>query len=927
MKLLVSLFLFISLFFSSGVAQNPNQYFVRFADKNISGALFSTSSASDVGELSSLLSKNESSVQKRKINSPVVERLHRTFVLTTQINYTEEDLLTLLSSSYSIELIERIPDSQIFLTPNDPDLGGGNQNYLQHIKATAAWDETTGSKDVIIAVLDTGTDYTHPDMVDNLWNNPEEANGPSSENGYSGDLHGWDFVDKDASPLPNNNTHGSHVGGILGATTNNGIGIASLAFNTTYMPIRVGASSIPFGYLGIIYAAENGADVINCSWGSPVRSQIAHDIVKYATELGALLVAAAGNDNRNQAFYPAGFPEVIAVSSSENTFLKSGFSNFGTFVTLSAPGAEIFSTLPSTQYGFSSGTSMAAPVVSALAGLVKSKNPTWDANQIRANLVATSRPHALSGTEYDYLLGNGQIDAEAAVTSPAQPLFQIVDYSAVNPLGGSTQDNLVILNASIQNLGISTSGTLTLEPLFEIPASISNNTFVIESTEHNGLWELNDVTVNILPNATIDQEILLKATFSYENSQIETFEIISFKVNASSATLNANTIELSVNARGRIGFLDYPNTTSGSGFIIRTNSTTAGVSNVPLLTSAGLLINDVNSSERVSDNLIGASSSVLENDFSIRTSTRLNTLVQGGLSADIEFADINAGTESYELIIKKSVYAFSELELENAIIMEYTLENGTRNTDYAGIRIGLFLDFDLPPDNRNNDFVYYDEENDIIIQQSGSGDSTLYIGATVASGIGTPWLINNSLSNPTASNFKTTDGFTNTEKGLSLYGGVFHKQQGPGNVAFVISPTSFRLPVDIPQTKYFVLLYANTLDDLLSTVERAKFRVQEIISHTEKPDIEIPSGFDLGLAYPNPFNSRTVLPIQVSQTGAFSIYVTDVLGRTVIDFGNMIIPAGNFQLPIDAKDLSTGIYTVVVRNKEIVKSQRFTLLR
>lgn len=268
------------------------------------------------------------------------------------------------------------------------------------ISAPEAWEIETGSPGVVIAVIDTGVDYSHPDLAANIWHNPGETadnNIDDDGNGYVDDIIGWDFVHttngcisgEDCSDPDNDPTdlhgHGTKVAGIAAAVANNDQGIAGVAWNCKIMVVRAGFKADDGSGLleaadaasAIIYATDNGASVLNLSWGDTVSSEVVREAIQYALNRGVLVCAAAGNHGSDTPFYPAAMDEdgVIAVAATDNRDQLANFSNYGTWVDVGAPGDGILSTAVGGYYENTGGTSMATPHVSGLAALILSHYP------------------------------------------------------------------------------------------------------------------------------------------------------------------------------------------------------------------------------------------------------------------------------------------------------------------------------------------------------------------------------------------------------------------------------------------------------------------------------------------------------------------------------------------------------------------------
>jgi thermitase len=312
--------------------------------------------------------------------------------------------------------------------PDDPHYT--EQWDLPRIRAPEAWDFTTGD-DLIIAVIDTGVDLDHPDLVGKLWINADEI--PDNDldddgNGYVDDSHGWDFVNDDAVPQ-DDYWHGTHVAGIAAAETDNGQGIAGVSWGARIMPLKVLNASGDGNYADVasamVYAADNGARILNLSLGGEGYSAALAEAVDYARERGCLLAAAAGNES-GAVLYPAANDGVLAVVATTRWDGRWYGSNHGPEVDAAAPGVDIYSTTLNDAYSSATGTSAAAPHVSGLAALVWSVRPHLTNEEVSRVITETARDLGAPG--WDEFYGWGRIDACQAVSSVAAfriylPLF------------------------------------------------------------------------------------------------------------------------------------------------------------------------------------------------------------------------------------------------------------------------------------------------------------------------------------------------------------------------------------------------------------------------------------------------------------------------------------------------------------------------
>ncbi len=338
-------------------------------------------------------------------------------------------LLEKLNGNSKVELAEKEPIYRKTLTPNDPNFNGSNQWGLFQIGAQNAWNVSTGDANVVVAIVDDAVEITHPDLASVIWTNTGEIAGNGIDddgNGYIDDVNGWDaagtmYPNGDNDPNPDapasSFDHGTHVAGIAGAASNNNTGVASIGFGVSLMAVKSTSSPTTLSntYGGVVYAIDNNADVINMSFGSGFNSSAFQSLMNYANSLGIVLVAAAGNDNVSSTFYPAGYNNVISVASTTTGDAKSGFSNYGSWIDISAPGSAIYSTIPGGGYTYKQGTSMASPMVAGLCGLMLSLNPSLSPSDIESCLTSTAANIDGANPSYIGQLGAGRIDALAAM--------------------------------------------------------------------------------------------------------------------------------------------------------------------------------------------------------------------------------------------------------------------------------------------------------------------------------------------------------------------------------------------------------------------------------------------------------------------------------------------------------------------------------
>ncbi len=319
-------------------------------------------------------------------------------------------------------------DDEMFFRQWGLSNGGENGGLAgADISAMRAWAVTTGSDQIVVAVIDSGVDYTHPDLVKNIWTRPEIIKAYNDDDlGAVDDVHGFNVVDDNDDPMDDNG-HGTHCAGIIGAEGGNGIGIAGVNWNVKIMPLRFmdgdGAGTTKDAIEAINYVIDRkragvNVRIISASWGSHTRSRALEDVIRKAYDEGILFVAAAGNagtDNDQTPHYPSSYNlgNIVSVAATNRGDQLASFSNYGAkSVQVAAPGEEILSTW--LEHGFTEkkGTSMATPFVAGVAALILSQNPKMSVDDLRTQLLKSVDPLAsLKGK----VSTGGRINAAKAV--------------------------------------------------------------------------------------------------------------------------------------------------------------------------------------------------------------------------------------------------------------------------------------------------------------------------------------------------------------------------------------------------------------------------------------------------------------------------------------------------------------------------------
>jgi subtilisin family serine protease len=428
------------------------------------------------GELLVKFKSGVTSSSSLKINQAIGSSVTRKFTIVPNLEHiilpkglSVKDAITKYMADPNVEYAE--PNYIIHAYTNIPnDTYFGQQWALRNIgqfaagtpgadiKAADAWDISTVAG-ATIAILDTGIDYNHQDLVGNIWRNTGETdctNGIDDDgNGYIDDCKGWDFVNNDNDPMDDSG-HGTHVAGIAGAVGNNNTGISGVLWTARLMPVKIldesGHGTIDNEILGIDYAVRNGAKIINASYGGSEYSLSEYFAITDANYAGVLLIAAAGNggddaigDNNDLTpEYPASYnlPNIISVAATDQNDVRAPFSNFGMkTVHVAAPGVYILSTIPQNLFSdkdFDSGTSMAAPHVSGLAGLLYSYYDYFNYSQIRGTILRyVDYLSSLDG----WIQRSGRINAYKAISSLLKPSGLTAAADSMSQISLAWSDN------------------------------------------------------------------------------------------------------------------------------------------------------------------------------------------------------------------------------------------------------------------------------------------------------------------------------------------------------------------------------------------------------------------------------------------------------------------------------------------------------
>ena len=784
-------------------------------------------------------------------------------------------------------LIEYAEPSYIYHTtevPNDP-LYLSSQSQLRQVKAEEAWGKFINASNTVIAIVDSGSDLDHEDLSANILPIGKDLVGASFSNLKE---------DNDPSVKSDSTDHGVRVSGIASAITNNRVGIASLASNAKLMIVKVGAddntTAIYRGYEGIKYAADNGANIINCSWGGPAASLFGQDIVNYALLKGCMIVAAVGNSGSSVPEYPAALQGVMAVASVDANDKKSSFSNYGNYVSISAPG-ELFSTSNGDKYTLVRGTSFSTPLVSSAAALVRSNFPQFDMFQVSEQLKVTADKIDASNPTLVGRLGLGRLNVFRAITE-APPSIKYQKITVLDKGNGSVPaGDTIDIFIDIKNV-LSPVSELTLKLSATNPnIQVLNPDFSLGSIGTKEVKTmLGPFRVYIKPGISDNEPVDFKLTYA-SGTSYNAFEYFQIIASRDFINIQVNQVSTTMTSNGRIGFRD-PDNQNGLGFRYKSNS---------LLFEAALMIG--NSPSSVSNNARSSLGSVDEH-FIKKISVLKERDSQAAFLGRSEFDD-SGSSNPLGLHVKHSQTAFSMAPDDKYILAEYEIIN-TGQHILNGVYAGLFTDWDI--DQSGQDVTKYDAVNRLAYA-FGKADNSPYVGVKLLSQNAKVLYYPMSYQIP-GDLLESGNEFSIAEKYQTLSSGVKSTSLGEGtatgvDISFVSGYGPFSIPVNAKIKIAFALLADDSLNDLQTTAVRAQNKYNEL-NKIEVPDLG--DGFVLKQNFPNPGLNQTEINFSLSHSGFTTLILYNTMGQPVKELvkGNLI--AGSYGIPLDVSGLMPGIY-------------------
>lgn len=840
-----------------------------------------------------------------------------------QSNAKIETVINTLLQNENIAYVEPSYIHSTWYTPND--VSYGTQSYLPQVKAPQAWDILKNSSNIIIGIVDSGSETTHPDLAANIYyNTADPVNGIDDDgDGYIDNYAGWDFCGASATTMigdndPNVKSHGAehgvHVSGIASAVTDNGIGVASLAYNAKLLIVKTGAddngTSIYKGYEGIKYAADKGAHIINCSWGGAGGGQFGQEMVNYAISKGCLVVAAAGNSGNDNPVYPAAFEGVLAVANVNANDTKYAGSSYGTYVDLAAPGQGIYNTIYNSGYGYYSGTSMSAPLVSSAAALVKAKYPNYTGLQIGEVLRATADNIDAINTNYINLLGKGRLNVYRALTeNPASVRSQnivITDQS----LGNRAPNTEISVHFALKNF---------LIPVTGLSVNVTSNSAFVQVVDQNiNAGNFNSletkrsvapVRVKILAGAPENHEVIFTLKYTGNNGTYVDSE--SFKTVVALDYLNVavNKIGTTLTSNGRVGY-SKAGAIGGLGFMYKDEN---------MLFEAALLI--AKSETQVMNNARAQSGS--SEDFKRQQTAAMLPSSKAAFEGTSVFTDAGSATPIGLQILSRAL-AFNTTVDEKYVIMEYEITN-TGNADLEDIYTGLFTDWDL--DDASANATQFDATTKTAYVYAKKNASYPYAGIRLLGSSVSPAYY--PLSYQVPNSFLADNNFTTSEKYKTLTSGVQstglgHDHTNGYDVMFTVGSGPYRIVKNGTIKVAYAFLAGDNQNQLATVGDAAEQKYKEVLLNRITT---IPAEYALKQNYPNQAKNYTYIPLDLPEKTQVDITIYDVTGRRVSKVSNGILDAGSYRFYVDVSKFANGIYTYKLTTSKFKQAKKMVVVR
>ena len=810
------------------------------------------------------------------------------YKLSFDSNINNTKLITHLKSLNIFQYVEYRSINQLFYTPSDPHIG--SQYYLDNIRAYDAWDIEQGDTNVVVAITDTGIDKLQEDLINGIkYNYNDTIDGIDNDNdGFIDNFCGWDMASNDNNVQWGTIGHGTFVSGFVSAVPDNNKGIAGVGYNTKVLPVRIdnAEGSLSADYEAIVYAADHGAAIINCSWGGTHGENFGRDVVNYATNnKGALVIAACGNSNNDIWLYPASYENVMSCAATDTFDVRWTASSYGTTVDLSAPGDNVFSTWVNNGYFSSDGTSFSAPIIAAGAALVKAHFPQFTNFQLEEQLRVTADiidtiPNNSAVKGY---MGAGRMNIYKALTDTSKPSIRFRNKDV------SISNDTIYFSGDFINYLTKSSPTLSVKLYTKSPYI----TYIVDSINLGEINTLSSVSntnnplkLKIIPGSSYGD--FADIQFIYTDTAYRGFEWVRVYINNQTSILDTNNITTSVNSKSTIGFNDYGKM-RGLGFTYKDGRN--------LLSWGGLIFATTNSN--VSDNLYGASG------IESKMRALSGDSIVDSTPADQKYLNIynddSAGFSKNNFQVNQYSYAFAQDPLKDIIFIEYNIINRNFN-NVNNVYVGFYADWDIGLSYKNK-ADYNATENLSYIWPSQGGT---YAGVQLMSKtMGNCYNLDNNGDNGSINiydgflNFEKWDALTTTrtEAGISTDG---------NDVSTMLSGGPYTIIAQDTLKITFALLAGDNQNAIINTAKAANYWFYNTASIG---DLKQNLGVKLLQNTPNPASNYTDITFVLNKTDNVTLEIFSIEGKHIetVFAGNLA--TGKHIYKIDLNKYNSGVYT------------------
>ncbi|MBL7883378.1 MAG: S8 family peptidase [Bacteroidia bacterium] len=792
---------------------------------------------------------------------------------------------------------------QLAYTPNDASFG--NQWYMTNIKAENAWGVNTttarGDTNVVIGITDTGVELLHNDLRYNIkYNYADPINGADDDgDGFIDNFRGWDVGMADNDPTWQGNAHGVHVSGIAAASTNNGIGVAGVGFNCKFLPVKIAnaAGSLTAAYEGITYAADHGCAVINCSWGGAGGGQFGQDVINYATfNKNALVVAAAGNNGIDEAFYPAAYQYVISVSNTKTDDRRSASSNYNYTVDVGAPGEGIYSTYSGGGYMNNTGTSMSSPCAAGVAAIIKSFYPSYTALQVGERLKTTTDPFPSQSPIYNNKLGTGRVNMFKAITNPLSPSV-LMNTRAIT----DNNDNTFVIGDTLRMRGTYTNYLGATTNLIATLTSTSGFVTVIDGTTTLGAIatlgtadnNADPFTIKINVNTPQNFSVPFKITYTDAATGYTAAEFFNVVVNVDYVNITINDVATSIGSNGRVGYSQYGQA-GGLGF----NYMGAG----SLLYEAGLMIGT--SINQVSDGVRGSGAAADADFVSISSARQIIPAVYSEFDVDGRFNDAGSANP-IPVSVGHKAFAWSTAGNRKYVIIQYDIKNTGAST-LSNLYAGIFADWDIDAATYGSNRAEFDAANKMgYAYYTGTAGKYCGIKLLTSTAPVVHYAVDNFAGGGGGADL--SDGYTTDEKYLTLSTNRANAgMSGAGaDVIDVVSSGPFTIIAGDSVRVAFALIAGDDLTDIQTSAGNAQVMYDGLFTTNVSANTMIDNTVAV---YPNPTSGNSVIAFTTSQPEMVNIKLYDITGKELKVIASEKVQQGAHAYAVDFSSFADGVY-------------------